>query len=877
MSQLFNTHETRVLELVQRIGPRAAHDQLIAENNALILDPSLDHGRAITSARTAIYTVIIGHWAEAQQLAHGYDRPFAVVALGGTGRGEVTPCSDLDIAFLFEDEIEGNTFIVELQRQTINSSEFETEHGFSFSGFPFNFDDVPTLDEKQLNSFLDMRAVHDPTGLTDKMRQRIRDSYDPFQHFLHVRSLWKRQLAQAGDASEQINRFDIKNEGLRIFLGGIWTLAAKDFRHSEEIYSQLHDPRDLAAYEFLLRIRSWIHLRRPPGGQPDPYGNHAEDVLTFEDFTSFGEMLDAGASDQERFEFANEVRARLLSSRRRLRSYSLGIIENELHIGRPVKPGSPIIFGASGLFHHPLPATATPKERSQAALSLLLVAQHYALPVDPSELHGTFRGAGDWLVHVPELGALFQEAKGSIADSFEFLSHIDGAMESLFPGYSRFETSLDERVMTERERMRGALERDKMRALERFIHDGHERKSTAISPTSLAADQEEAKVALVATLLEADHLAAVKLALKTKRLPMTLSDVAARDDASLPWPERYASGFSGISLERYFEGWEKTCGFSATTLDVTRFLIANRRAFKDLAQTGINPPEQVKAFAQLCGDVQRLRALFVFTYADRVQWESEDTDAARWWLSRELYSKTHRLFQPSASIDPSDNLRAAGFGEEELRVLRDFGHDFFSGLYQRHAPRLGSHLLHIASKGKTASPKATILRDGTSTLLAVAAHDWPGLAACISGTLSEQGIELRQAHLFSAKNQGLALDFFHLQADAASLAPDLTKTIERAILNQHHITPADESALPHLQGSFTLTERAPGKYALKFESAQDVRGTVYALCYKVFRHLGGDIHGLTAYSTTRHAFVTVHHNLPRGLKFGDAQRIVRGW
>jgi Putative nucleotidyltransferase DUF294 len=66
----------------------------------------LSNGRTIASARTTIYTGLVGDWAEEQQRVFGYDKPFAVIALGGTGRAERSPCSDNDFAFLFDDALE---------------------------------------------------------------------------------------------------------------------------------------------------------------------------------------------------------------------------------------------------------------------------------------------------------------------------------------------------------------------------------------------------------------------------------------------------------------------------------------------------------------------------------------------------------------------------------------------------------------------------------------------------------------------------------------------------------------------------------------------------------------------------------------------------
>jgi hypothetical protein len=87
--------------------------------------------------RTAIHTALASQWAEEQQRMLSYDKPFALVALGGTGREEVTPCSDLDFAFLFDDALEGNALLLELQRQMLHTSPFEERHGFSCIALPF--------------------------------------------------------------------------------------------------------------------------------------------------------------------------------------------------------------------------------------------------------------------------------------------------------------------------------------------------------------------------------------------------------------------------------------------------------------------------------------------------------------------------------------------------------------------------------------------------------------------------------------------------------------------------------------------------------------------------------------------------------------------
>ena len=878
----------RVLEQVREHGPRVAFRLLIAENDRLIGGPELDNGRQLVRARAAIYTTLIGHWAATQHQRLGYDKPFAVVALGGTGRAEITPCSDLDVAFLFDDALEGNQFLLELQRQTWHTAAFLEHYGFSFVPLPFGLDDVAELAEKQLNSFLDMTPVYDPQGLATRFRKRIRLTFDPFEHFLHVWGFWKQHWAAAAAGSENLGRFDIKNDGLRLFLGGVWTLAGQGFRHSHDVYAELGDARDLEAYEFLLRIRAWVHLRREsaPAGVS---GNHVEDVLDFEDFCAFGEMLGAAADERERFEFATAVRARLLSARRRVAVFARGVIERELRYGRQVPPDEGIVLTTGGLQHGRAQHATTPEEKSRAALAMLLVAQHYGVPVDSSELQTTFYGLGDWLVRVPELSALFYETRGSLADTIEFISQLDGAAERLFPGYRRFEASLDERVMIEKTSLRGAWVRKKLRALDSCLAQGNARLASPRASWNPREAELSEIVANEAARLDADHLAAVKLALLTKRLPFTPDDAVARNATELEMHEREASGFSGIPLADYYAPYVSEAKFSPETASAAQFLVTHRRLLKQCAESGINDRDQVDGLVAKCGDEMLLRALFVFTCMDRLmgvsaedaaltqaqqrEWWLKESDPARWFNIRELYVKALGKFHPELVPDPDQTLRSAGYVPEELEILRDFGADFFGGLYGRHARRFGSHLLRLVDDAE-AGPKAALLRDGGAIILGLAARDFRGLAACISGALWEHQVNLRQAHLFCATHQHLALDFFHLAPGLRGLPDNLPRLIERSIHEQLHIGEADEALLPPLDNRPTLDVTPSGNYRLCYETDSDTGGLVYALSFKVFRHLGGGIHCLTATSTRGRAYITVIHSLPPGRSLEQARAIV---
>lgn len=865
--------QTRVRQVIEGHGLGEAFRRLIAENDRLIRQPELDNGRALVTARSVIYREVAAAWMAAEHRDSGYDKPFALVAIGGTGRAEVTPCSDLDFALLFDDDLETNPFLARLHRLMLHSDGFLQACGFKCEPLPFNLDDAAGLTDKQLNSFLDLQPVYDPTGLARRFRERIQATYDPFQHFLHVRRFWKGQWEKAAGESERLDRFDIKNEGLRLFLAGIWTLAGKQFLHSHEVYRTLDDPRVLHAYEFLLRIRMFVHLRRGSPCRPSPDGSHPEDALTFDDFTSFGQLLGPEAGEEAQFEFDNDVRSRLLDARRRVARFARAVIQQELKAGRQVGPDSPLVYGVGGLYHTTSPKCQTPREKSRAALLLLWAAQHYGVPIDPCELQATFRNAGDWLTLVPELGSLFYEPEGSLADSFAFLSQFDGAEDRLFPGYRRFESSLDGRVMQEKQRLRGAIERRKIQILEEYVREGTAmlaRNTSTAGPSSLS---EEVHPEVEAALLDADHLAGVKLALKTKRLPLTPGDRKLREDSSRPLYERFSTGMSEIDLAEYYAPYPQEADLNLETIRVTEFLIANRRALREHAEEGVIDKQQVAAFARLCGNEERLRSLYVFTCVDRAEWESEMHDPARWFTMRELYEKTMHEFRPGA--DPRRAIENAGYSPEQLSILRDFGEDFFAGIYRRYANRFGAHLVRLYEQPDQTGPKVSVLRNGKGLIIGVAASDYRGLAASVSGALWHRRVKLAQAHFFSAMNHGLALDFFHVAPGSPPLDTQLQRELETAIRERRHIADEDEASLPELAGQATLRPWRPGQYCLDFEIKRDTGGLVYALTYKIFRYLEGDIFALSAHAGRGRSFIDVFFALPAHFPLEEARRIVQ--
>lgn len=865
---------------IAEIGRRKTFDKLIEENNQLIKGSELGNGRDITMSRCAIYHGLMEDWAKEQQESFGYNHPFAVVAIGGTGRDEMTPCSDTDYAFLFDGAIEGNQFLMGLQQQVINSDQFKNNCGYKGEVLPFNLDDVPKMKDKQLNAFLDMKPVYDPEGLADAFRERIRDTYDPFEHFLHVSEIYREKWGESASKNEQLDIYDIKKDGLRVFLAGIWSLAGNEFRHSHQIYEEIEDPRDLEAYYFLLRIRSFIHLYKGTNRRPNVDGSHHEDVFGFRDFMAFGELAGAGADPKTKFEFANEVRSLFLSNRRRVSQFTWGVIGRELKLGRVIRPGSGIVYRTGGLVDKASDRN-TDREKSRAALGMLVASQRYGIPIDPAGMESTFRDAGDWMVPVPELSDLFYESRGSLADSMKFLAQLPGALARLFPGYDKFEVSIDERILDQKKCLRGALVREKLRALEQSIETGHNALNDAVDPRKLEIPDFDFRNDVEAALLDDDHLAAIRLALFVKRLPETANDIAARSNTALEIHKRFSSGFSGIPLNRYFEECFADCDFAPETLEIARFLVENRRAFKEYALKDLMNDDRVESIAELCHhDDSLLRTLYIFTSVDRTEWEGENTFPDRWFNIRELYVKA-TISITGEDSDPSAKLHNLGFSPDQLEVLKNFGNDFYKGIYRQYAVRFGYYLINLKDD-KTTPPKVNRFRIGTSNIIGIAAVDHLGIAASISGAFWKLGAELSQAHLFSAATHGLALDFFHL----APLNPDvtnppsiseLTDEITSAIVEKKYISEADEAALPDIARDISLRETAGHLYQLRGETQKEVGALIYYLALKAYRRLGANIYGLAAHTGKGNARASVYISLPRSMNPAEAHRIVETW
>lgn len=197
------------------------------------------------------------------------------------------------------------------------------------------------------------------------------------------------------------------------------------------------------------------------------------------------------------------------------------------------------------------------------------------------------------------------------------------------------------------------------------------------------------------------------------------------------------------------------------------WLVRHHLALSDFAQKrDVSDPQTVEAFADLVGDLERLRTLLVLTVADIRAVGPGVWNSWKGQLMRDLYQRTEAVFRGESTTG------------ETLDPLAEFP------LVVDRARRDG-----VAADALTDWDAHAAGGHG-ETRLVVAATDRPGLFADIAAALALAGADIAGARAFTA-DDGLALDVFDLrdgagapfgQAEPRSLTR-LIQQVEKAVVH----------------------------------------------------------------------------------------------
>ncbi|RRJ96556.1 [protein-PII] uridylyltransferase [Opitutaceae bacterium TAV4] len=238
-----------------------------------------ESGLAIARARAALADVMLTHLFDYALAA--YERrfgtlpaPVALLALGGYGRSELSPLSDIDIMFLFPAKIAAET-IKPLQHHLID----EVLYLLWDSGLKVGYS-TRTIDEvfaeakrdiQTKTALLEARFVAGNAVLYDGFSAAYRSYYTTDNPRAYIAARLQDQADRRSKYSDTVfvQEPDIKNGvgGLRDYQNMIWMARVKlDITHVDELeplkYLRRNELRDAKrAYDFLLRTRNELHFQ----------------------------------------------------------------------------------------------------------------------------------------------------------------------------------------------------------------------------------------------------------------------------------------------------------------------------------------------------------------------------------------------------------------------------------------------------------------------------------------------------------------------------------------------------------------------------------------------------------------------------------------
>jgi [protein-PII] uridylyltransferase len=210
-------------------------------------------------------------------------------------------------------------------------------------------------------------------------------------------------------------------------------------------------------------------------------------------------------------------------------------------------------------------------------------------------------------------------------------------------------------------------------------------------------------------------------------------------------------------------------GLPQEDADAVEFLVAHHLTMSHIAQRrDIDDPKTISALAEACGDAQRLRMLYLLTYADMravgpgvlTGWQAQ--------ILHELYARTlKQLTVPGTSAGApranrtmlADRLHAAVKDEIPAQTVKAHvamvSDRYLAGTSVQ---RMAEHLRLLRRLDD--APLATELfhhPDLGSSDLVVVTRDVPGLFSLIAGTMAAHGVNIMSAQIHT-RGDGIAID-----------------------------------------------------------------------------------------------------------------------
>ncbi len=224
---------------------------------------------------------------------------------------------------------------------------------------------------------------------------------------------------------------------------------------------------------------------------------------------------------------------------------------------------------------------------------------------------------------------------------------------------------------------------------------------------------------------------------------------------------------------------EKVCprfGFTPAETETVAWLVLHHLAMSDTAfKRDIDDPKTIHDFADRVQSPERLRLLLVLTVADIRAVGPGVWNAWKAALLRDLYWRTEALLSGGLAAQGRDarvkaakealkeKLKAAGWpGKEITAHLRRGYPSYWSGLDGEAHLRHARLVRDAEASGRPLTIDTRVDRYREATEVTVYAADHPGLFSRIAGAMAVAGASITAARIFTLSN-GMALDSFYVE------------------------------------------------------------------------------------------------------------------
>jgi [protein-PII] uridylyltransferase len=672
--------------------------------------------------------------------------PLVVVALGGYGRGELHPSSDVDLMVVYDGEL--SPFVQRVMQELLYTLwDLGLQVGHSLR----SLEDCVAMartDFPSRTSMQEARLIQGDRKLFARFGRILRDNVyrQDFGEFLAMTLAEREQRYRKFGASPYIGEPNVKESagGLRDMHTAMWLGAAKfGARTLRELADKgLISPREQAgadaALTFLWRVRNELHF----------FSGHKNDVLTRDLQPRIAQNL------------GYEKEGDTLAVERFMRDYYL-------HARRIHRMSRRLIARCQETLSRR--GSAERRQRQQALADGLVFfdgrlhladRNPTALRHDPLRIMKVF-----WHLHrlgcelSPDLERAIEDSLDAVDDASRASPELREVFLDICRSWGRVALTLSE--MHEL----GVLGRylPEFGALTCLVQYDVYHKFSADQHSLLAVEHLEA----LAPGQSAESEGAAQVFTEVDKPGLLLLGMLLHDIGKARGHGHVAKGIPLV------QELTARIGLSADDAGMVTFLVAHHLTMSHIAQRrDIDDPRTIGDFADTVGDPQCLRMLYLMTFADM---RAVGPGVLTGWqaaILHELYTRTLARLTGGREAKPNrvqlvERLREVVRDDVSVQAMK--AHVAMVGdryLTNTNVQRMAAHLRLIAALD--AAPVATELfhhPDLGSSELVVVTRDVPGLFSLIAGTLAAHGVNIVSAQI-STRADGVAIDTFQVNEPA---------------------------------------------------------------------------------------------------------------